>query len=454
MATVFNEVFKDSNWSLAGAQRAIVFGGGLAMAYTQLTTSPAITEYARALGANSLHIGILGALPTGLFFMQFLGALWVNRLRFRRWPWFWLSIAQRLMFLPAALGPLLFPDVTAGIWIYILLAHATLNHGLLHLAAPLWMSWMGDYLPREGLSRFWGARHHRQQWMAFASLTLASILFWRSGLSIQTAFALLMVLGSIVGILDVLLFLKVAEPPVTAAEHPRIRDLFLMPLRDRQFRSFIEYSCFWHFAAMVGAPFIGLYLLDHVGLSLFQVLLLWAISWVGGALVSERVGDIAERFGHRPLLVACTALKTINMLALLCTPAYASWAFWFLVPVLMMDAQLNAGINIANQGFMLKYSPVRGRAIFIANGTALAGMVGGITAIVTGYLLMRSDHWSIDIGGWKFVNFHAAFALSTLLRLVAIPLAKRVKEPESDSTRLVVRQLWSEAWPGKSKIAA
>ena len=34
------------------------------MIYLQLTTSPATVQFARALGGNGLHIGILGALPT------------------------------------------------------------------------------------------------------------------------------------------------------------------------------------------------------------------------------------------------------------------------------------------------------------------------------------------------------------------------------------------------------
>jgi MFS family permease len=423
----------------------IVLGGGLAMVYTQLTTSPLVVEYARSLGASSLHIGILGALPTGLFFMQFLAAVLVNRMRYRRWTWFAISVMQRLTFLPVAFGPILMPQVDGTTWIALLIVAGVLNHALLHLSTPMWMSWMGDYLPREGLSRFWGQRHLWQQWTAFGSLALAALLFWKSGLPMQTAFALLMTAGTIVGLADLLLFLKIDEPPVPRIERPRLRDVFLIPLRDRQFRSFVEFTCFWHFAAMIGAPFIGVYLLEQVGLSLFAVLMLWAVSWLGGAMVSGRVGEIAERFGHRPLLIGCTALKSLNMLALLCIPANPTWAFWFLVPVLMMDAQLNAGINIAHQGYMLKYSPSAGRAMFIASGTALAGMVGGVTAILAGYLLTRWSDWSFSIGGYPIAGYSMAFALSAAMRLAALGLARRVQEPESQGTRVVLQTVFLEA---------
>ncbi|MBM4005105.1 MAG: MFS transporter [Planctomycetes bacterium] len=434
-----------AKWPLATAQRAIVMGGGLAMVYTQLTTSPLVVEYARSLGASSLHIGILGALPTGLFFMQFLAALLASRIRYRRWPWFAVSVLQRLTFLPVAFGPIVMPEVSGSTWITLLIVGGMLNHALLHLSTPLWMSWMGDYLPRDGLSRFWGRRHLWQQWTAFASLALAALVFWKSGLAMQNAFAVLMAVGTVLGLVDLLLFLKIDEPPVPRMERTRLRDTFLIPLHDRQFRSYVEYTCFWHFAAMIGAPFIGVYLLEQVGMSLFGVLMLWAISWIGGAMVSDRVGAIADRFGHRPLLIGCTALKSLNMLAMLCTPANPTWAFWFLVPVLMMDAQLNAGINIANQGYLLKYSPSEGRAMFIASGTALAGMVGGVTAILAGYLLTRWSEWSPSIGGYPISGYSMAFALSAGMRLAALGLARRVQEPESHGTRVVLQTVFLEA---------
>ena len=93
------------NWSIDGAKKAIIVGGSLAMVYTQLTTCPATVKYARSLGADGLHVGILGALPTGLFFMQFLSALIVNHLQYRRQLWFWVSLVQRVTFVPIAAAP-------------------------------------------------------------------------------------------------------------------------------------------------------------------------------------------------------------------------------------------------------------------------------------------------------------------------------------------------------------
>jgi len=442
-------------WTLTGARRAIVVGGSLAMAYTQVTTCPLLIEFGRQLGATGLHIGILGAAPTGLFFVQFLAAIVTKRSVYRRHWWFFASLLHRLSYLPLACGPWLFPDWSNQTWVWCLVAATLLNHGLLHFGTPLWLSWMGDYLPKEGLSQFWSVRHLWQQWTAAATLLGCSLVFLHSGLGIWASFGLLVGVATVLGIVDLLLFLKVEEPPAKHGPACDWRAVLVAPFQHERFRSFIEYACFWHFAAMVGAPFISMYLLQQVGMSLDRVLLVWAISWIGGALWSKKFGRIADHYGHRPLLVLCTMLKAVNMAALLLIPRDPTLAFWILVPVLMMDALLNAGINIANQGYLLKFSPAENRTMFLAAGNAWAGLIGGITAVLTGLALSRAQGWEGTFLGLTIGPFHVVFATSFLLRIGAVAMARRVREPEAHRTPAVLRELLRDfSFPLPGRIAA
>jgi hypothetical protein len=428
-------------WSLRGAKRAIVAGGCLSMAYTQLTTSPATIQFARSLGASGLHVGILGALPVGLVGVQMLAAIVANRLEYRKPLWFWLSIVQRLIFLPAALGPWLFPEVGDTAWIWILVGLTGLNHTLLHFATPLWLSWMGDYLPHSGLSSFWGLRHSSQQWTASLALLANSLFFFHSGVDVRAAFAGIIVLGAVLGVADILLFIKVHEPRVMPVVGQRLAAIVLAPFRDPNYRTFVRFSCFWYLASMVGAPFISMYLLEYVGMDLFHVLLLWTISWLGGALSAKYLGTVIEEYGQRPVLVLCASCKTINMLALLSCPADPLGAFWYLIPSFMVDALLNAGITIANNGYMLKNSPRENRTMFIAAGLGFAGMIGGVTSILAGIGLELTKEWSLDLAGLHVVNFHVLFTISVLLRAYAGVLARTIREPKSSSARYVLEQI-------------
>lgn len=428
-------------WSLRTAQRAIIAAGCLGMAYTQLTTSVASIEFARALGGTGLHIGILGAVPTGMLFMQFLAAFVANGLQYRRRLWMGLSLVQRLICIPAAAGPWLFPEVSAQVWLWAFLAIWAINQGLLHFCTPLWLSWMGDYLPHAGLNRYWGVRHLWMQGTAAASLLGMAFYLRESAVDIRVGFAAIVALGGLLGVADICLFLKVDEPPVTRLPQASLREVLAGPFRHEGFRSFIRFTCFWHVAAMVGAPFISLFLLQYVGMSLFQVLVLWTFSWIGGAASSRWLGRLAEDYGNRPILILCTALKSINMVALLLTPPNASAVFWPLVPVFMIDMVLNTGIAIANNGFMLKNSPAANRTMYIAAGTAVAGLVGGVTSVVCGGFLTLLGDWSMSLAGRPINGFHILFLSSLLLRLVATVLVQRVQEPQVHEPMQVVTVL-------------
>ena len=432
-------------WPQQTAQRAIIVAGCLGMVYLQLTTSPATVQFARALGANGLHIGILGALPTAMLFMQFVAAVLVNRIRYRRRLWLTVGIAHRLVMLPAALGPTLWPDVSDSFWVWTLVGLTAVNYGLADFCHPLWMSWMGDYLPKQGLGRFWGRRHLWMHWSAATTIGLAAVYVSGHPEGIKPAFAVLGTIAAVCGVADLLLFLKVDEPPVQPAPSPRLRDILSAPFQQRPFRRFIGFSCFWHFAAMTGAPFISLFLLEYVRMDLFHVMLLWALSWVGGALTASRMGWLADKFGHRPLLVLSIAFKATLMIALLFVPANPSIAFWLLMPVFMLDSLLNAGIAIAQHGFLLSYSPSENRAMYIAAGTAIAGMVGGATSIGSGFALRALAAWDFSYLAVGVSHFHVLFSVSVVLRLIAAVLVLRVEEPEAARTGEVVTHLWHAA---------
>ena len=114
---------------------------------------------------------------------------------------------------------------------------------------------MGDYLPHQGLSSYWGSRQLWMQVTAAASLLAAAFLVLHSGLPIEISYAVMTGVGTVCGVADLLLFQKVFEPPVQRAQTPRLSEVFLEPLRNRDFRRYISFMCFWNFAAMAGGSF-------------------------------------------------------------------------------------------------------------------------------------------------------------------------------------------------------
>jgi hypothetical protein len=90
---------------------------------------------------------------------------------------------------------------------------------------------------------------------------------------------------------------------------------------------------------------------------------------------------------------------------------------------------------------MLKHTPSENRAMFVAAGTALAGMIGGITAILAGLALRQLEGWTLTYAGYTAVGFHVLFVISLALRLAGVHLARALHEPGATRTREVVWQL-------------
>lgn len=423
---------------LPAARHAIIVAACLGMGFTQLTQSPATTQFAISLGGGPLHVGILTALPFSLLFMQVVAAASVGRSSRRKYIWIAASLAQRLVYLPVAIGPWIWPDVPDTVWLWSLVGAAALNQALLHFGTPLWLSWMGDYLPPDGLNAFWGCRHRWTQWTAAISLGAVACFCLAQQAALRQAFSWMLICAVLLGAAESLLFLWIEEPACPARARRPWWKAAAAPFKDREFRSFIGFSCFWHIATMTGAPFISMYLLDYVGMDLFHVLLLWMLSWMGGSLCSRTFGRLVDRHGQRPLLNVCTAFKSTLMAALLVVPPEPRMAFWLLLPMFMFDALLNSGIAIANNGFLLLRSPREDRAMFIAAGTAVAGVIGGLTSVAVGWLLDQASDWRAVWHGRTLVPYHVAFAVSLGLRLVAAVLCLYIEEAGADPAREMI----------------
>jgi len=425
--------------------RRITVSGCLAMVYTTCVASPVTTNFFREIGATELHFGLLGGIPMSMLAMQFVGAYLTNRVSQRK-PWFVvLVIAARLVYIPIVLVPLLAGDRLSSSAIPILIALIALSAGLSNLCSPLWLSWMGDLIPRRVLNRYWGARQQQMTLVWTASfLAVAGFMYTMEELSAPHALAILVVVGCTAGIVDILLFLKIDEPENVSCGQDGFVAEFLEPFRHEEYRTLMRFSCAFTASAMLGAAFMQLYVLKVLAIPVWKTTLIWCTAGIGNALVSRRWGHAADHHGHRPLLVLTATLKPVICLVyILVTPATA-------VPVLAiafcLDNMLNAGQAIAINGYMLKVAPRENRSTFIAARTALTGIAGGIGAIVGGAILRHTQSLAPVFLGREWNHYQLLFLLSFLLRSACVPLALAIREARSESAVVVLNRMVG-IWP-------
>ncbi|MDA0989200.1 MAG: MFS transporter [Verrucomicrobia bacterium] len=421
----------------------ITAAGSLCMVFIAAVSSPVTTELFSSLGATELQFGLFSGIPLMMLAMIYVGAYWTNYMPKRKGWFMFLVIIGRLTYLPVALLPFL-PIADGRTVVAAMIALIAIGSGTANLTIPMWFSWMGDLIPRRILNSYWGGRQrYLTLTLTLSALAVTALTLYGSHFPVRLMFAILVVIGCTAGVIDILLFRTIREPMnVTTQAHPVA--VFMQPLRDRNYRSMVIFQCAFNGVSMMAAAFMLVYVLEEIALPLWQTSLLWCVPGLGMAMFSPQLGRLNDRYGHRPIIKICAALKPIVVLAFLfLTP---SNAIVLLSIVLFFDSILNGGLQISANGFMLKMAPRENRSMFIAAMSALTGIAMGLGAILGGVFLEHTAGFHLTFAGRDWGHYHLLFALNLVLRLLCLPLANQIREPASARSRVVIAHIMG-TWP-------
>jgi predicted MFS family arabinose efflux permease len=222
----------------------------------------------------------------------------------------------------------------------------------------------------------------------------------------------------------------VPEPRLHRSPAPDLRRL-LEPFRNPDFRRFIFFWAYYSFAAAFAYPFFRLYMLKHLQMPVSAVLMLFFCHALGGVIVARRIGKLCDHKGARPVICLCTLLKSSIVIGVFLA-APGTWWLLALAPVFMLDNVLNTGLFVAQNGYMLKYSPRENRSMYVAAVLATSGLAGALSAVCSGHVLEGFAAHSWHFFGRDWNNFHLVFAISILLRWGSILAARCIREPRSE----------------------
>jgi len=399
------------------------------MAYATGVSSAPTTEFFRHIGAGEFEFGLLGGLPLVMISLQFAGAIAAGRLRRRKKLFMVSHIASRLAYLPIAFIPLLFPSARLAFTLPLMIGLVALSSAMTNLGSPSWFSWMADLIPRRVLNHYWGVR---QRWM-FAVWTAASLIITFLTLAwappVTVLFPVLVTVAVALGVTDILLFAKVKEPENLTTGSRESLDVLIEPFRHREYRSFLIASAAETAAIMMAASFMQIYVLKELGLPLWQVTLIWCVYGVGNAIASPMWGRLADRHGHKPIMVVCMAFKPLA--AAVFAVITKESALWVLPVFFLLDSSWNAGISVARNGYMLKIAPRENRSMFVAAITGITGITAGLATIAGGWYLKTAHGLTFALVGHDWSGYQILFLSSALLRVLCLFLTVSVREPKS-----------------------
>jgi MFS family permease len=206
-------------------------------------------------------------------------------------------------------------------------------------------------------------------------------------------------------------------------------------LNNSHFLLFLLYFGVWAFGMNLSNPFFNLYLLDNLALDLSWVTLYNGLGAGANLLMLLFWGKLADQIGNRPILLLDGVLVALTPLFWLGTDA-TSVSIWLWFPLLhLVGGGTIAAIDLCINNLQLAIAPVQHHTKYFAITAAVGGVAGAMGALVGGWLAQ-----STQAGGMT-----GLFALSSVLRLVALLPLVWLQEPQRRSLRQTLQRFAQQA---------
>jgi MFS family permease len=460
-----------------------------------------MNHFARMLGFNDFHFGLLTAIPFLARFGQLLAAWLIERSGLQKHQFLQCATFHRFLWVLIALVPAvsLLPGVPAlpAAWaVWLVLGLLLLSFLSESLAAPAWQIWMGTMIPRRIRGRYFS---NRKRWtegiripvvIALAIVVDAVTRHNADGSADMTANAqptllyaisIIFAIGGVFGMIDILLFRRMREVFPTTPSRPRGPAAVSNPLRDRVFGRTVLVMAVVMFAMVVAPAFFFRYLLEGLHFSVLATdMLFLVVGPIAGILAAKYWGRLLDRHGRRPVLILGMLFACFSVLpyffAMPSTPTphfivdALNWLWvggnalvggsadellsyeapvgaWLVMSISMVLGNIGwTGVLLARENIIFGFSDSQGRSKYVAVFTvftSLGGAVGGLVGGVTAWLLadFAHDRAPIDLGYFVFTNWHATFLLSWAARVAAAVLLITMPDPGSGSFRHMMRTI-------------
>lgn len=417
--------------------KLVTLGVCFGIVFVNVTTGAPIAGFARVLGFGDLLYAVLLALPVLGGALQIFASLVLERTGKRKLAFLLGGFANRVPWLFVALLPLLVDKREALLGPFVGLLFVTAVGGA--FLAVSFMSWVADLVPLELRGRFFG---HRSLLGTVASLASGLFIGWFLDVFRSvTGFSLVIALASVLGVLDILCFLRVQDPPMErdAEFQGNVFHFFREVFAHPNFSRFLIFTVFWYFAFNVASPFFNLYMIRDLRMSFFHIALYVQAVANFTTLFSIRLfGRLTDRFGNTPVTFLATSVASLLPL-LWCFTDATNWPFVVLI-IQILAGIFWPAIDLTVNNLALKLSPDLHRSFYIAVLNLFLGVFGNALGYLVGGALLEYVAPHIvhvaESFGVRFSPYYLVFILSTVLRAVAAFLfLPKVHEEKALSVR-------------------
>jgi hypothetical protein len=415
---------------LPSVMKKHIFTGTLGSAWGAVITGIIYVFFGNAIGMTQFQWGILGGLSAWVVVVQPLGALLGEKAGSRKLVWFWTALTDRVLRLAGVVAAFfLWRAGHPGAYLVFMLAIcvATL---IGNLSPGPWFGWLATIIPREVQGTFWGRRDSWISLVVIAVILPSGLLMdlVPPGGKLEIA-AVILAAASVLGLVDIIVHGTIPEPPMAARSSGGSISGMLVPLRDRQFRSWLLFTASWNLSMGLGGGLCALYFMENLRFKDDLLGGMFAVSVTGlaGTLLAARtVGRMVDRIGiKRVLLIGYFFWCLIPAIWLFATPRTA--ILWIgiagLIGGVFPAAATNAGVKLVT-----RFPAPEESGMYMAVSTMVGSIAGGLASVIAGGFLKLMGDRSFLVLGLVVSAFPLLFIASFILRLVTVfTLVPRVR---------------------------
>ena len=426
--------------------KALTTEGGFATVFASIIGGALLSNFLLDLGASTVEIGLLASIPQLTNLLQPLGAYLGDRTSSRNWYSLFIFGSSRLLWLLVVPGIWLVSSsrMAAHQLVVLTLAIIWVTNIMEALGRASFFSWMAVLVPERLRGRYFGFRNSVVTLTNLIAVPLLGLAVskWPGGS--LSGFGAVLVLGIVLGIISLVVHFwmtdvnpKLLQATDSDTDHLSPWETVFSFFQDANFLRFLIYAGFWSFAVNISAPFFNLYLLGYLNLDVSVVTLYNSLGAGANLLMLMFWGRLADRIGNRPVMITVGVLVALTPLLWL-EAGTSQFFLWVWFPFLHVVAGGTwAAIDLCSGNLMMSVTPLRNQSIYFAIAAAVPGITGAIGITVGGYVASLTG----------FGGLPMAFALSAVLRLLALVPLVFVREQRSVPVGQLIRALFPARQP-------
>ncbi len=402
------------------SRNTFVIEGMLATTIGNLSMGVFLAGYILYLGGSQEFSGLVLTIPMYTGIVQIFTPIIYEKLVSRKAIVALLAPLHRLLLGSMAFIPLIFSDTYTRLG--VLFGVYAVSFTLLQISNPAAINWIMSLVPDEIRGKYYGRRDSYMLAVStFFSITMGFVLDFFKKTSSGRGFFIVYCLVTIFALANFYFLAQIKEPRVqiryfkdayTGRKIPagaNFKQIFIVPFLNVKFRKVIGMASIFQFSIMIAIAYFAIYQVNVLNLPysfMTFCIMLQTITMVVFARIWGKFAD--KRNWFITLRIALSLLSACHII----------WFFIFqsvvfLVPFMyILGGICWSGINMAFFNIPYKYSPQKGKTIFLSLYGTVIGAVS-LIASIGGAAFVKA------LGGFKIMIFILPITSMQLLFLIS-----------------------------------